>query len=180
MDHQQFEKWILLDNGLSQEQHRELHGHLKHCSRCLALYQSIHQLDHLFRTAPEPAPGPDFSARWLERAEKTERRRNRLILGITLAVISLSTMILLSFIGLELRSALDTFPQILLRLVTLIAEWLVFLNQLSNILTPLVRVGAKLISPLWTYLFLFGLSGAAGFWILTSIRSKSLQKELNS
>lgn len=180
MNHQQFEEWVLMDDDLNQDQHRELHQHLKKCSHCLALYQSVHQLDHLFRTAADPAPAPNFSARWLDRIEKVERRRNRLILGITLAVISLATLVLLSLVSLELRSAVDFFPQMLLQLVTLIAEWLIFLNQLSNILTPLVRVGAKLISPLWTYATLFVLSGAAGIWILSSIRSGSLKKELNS
>lgn len=179
MKHKQFERWILLNSDLNQDQLRELHQHLKSCSQCQALYQSIHQLNHLFKTAPAPTPAPDFSARWLKRIEKVERRRNNLILGVTLAVISLATALLLSIVGLEIRSAVDFFPQMLLQLITRIAEWLVFINQLSNIVTPLIRVGAKLISPLWMYTSGTILGGAA-IWLILSLRSRTLQKEFHS
>lgn len=179
MNHQQFENWILLETELDQKEQRELHQHLKGCSQCQSLYQAIHQLDHLFKTTPQPAPAADFSARWMDRIEKREKRRNRLILGITLGVISLATMILLSLVGLEIRSAVDTFPQMLLQLVTTIADWIVFLNQVSNVLTPLVRVGTKFISPLWAYTLVFSLGGAATVWIIASLRSRNMQKELN-
>jgi anti-sigma factor RsiW len=179
MKHKQFENWILFNKELSRDQQQELHLHLKTCSNCQAVYQSIHQLDHLFRTAPVPSPAAGFSARWMDRIDKVERRRNQLILGITLAVISLATLILLSLVGWELRTAVDFFPQMLLQLITQLAEWLIFINQLSNIVTPLLRVGAKFISPLWIYTLVFSLSGAA-VWILGWIRSRSLQKELNS
>jgi hypothetical protein len=115
----------------------------------------------------------------MEQIEKQEKRRNRFILGITLAVISLATLILLSFVGLELRSAADTFPQMLLQLVTMIADWIVFLNQVSNVLTPLVRVGTKFISPIWAYTLVFSLGGAAALWAIASLRPRNLQKELN-
>ncbi len=179
MNHQQFENWILLDTDLTQNEQRALHQHLKDCSHCQALYQAIHQLDHLFTTTPEPAPAVGFSARWKDRIEKQEKRRNRLILGITLSVISLATAILLSLVGLEIRAAIGTFPQMLLQLVTTIADWIVFLNQISNVLTPLVRVGTKLISPLWVYTLVFGLGGGAAVWVISSLRSRNLQKELN-
>ncbi len=179
MNHQPYENWILLAADLDQEEQRELHLHLKGCSHCQTLYQAIHQLDHLFKTAPQPSPEANFSARWLERIEKREKRRNRFILGITLAVISLATLILLSVVGLEMRSAVDTFPNILLQLVTMIADWIVFLNQVSNILTPLVRVGAKFISPLWAFTIVLSLGGVAAVWIIASMRSRNMQKELN-
>lgn len=179
MEHHQFENWILLETDLNQDEQRELHRHLKGCSQCQVLYQSIHQLDHLFRTAPDPAPAPDFSARWLDRIEKVERRRNSFILGITLGGISLATLLLLAIVGAEIRSALDFFPQMLLQLVTMIAEWIVFLSQLSNIISPLMRVGAKLVSPFWLSTLVFSLGGAAAAWIISSIRSRVLHKELN-
>jgi len=178
MKHLQFETWILLDADLDQEQQRDLHGHLKQCSQCQALYQASHQLAHLFNTAPDPSPAPDFSARWLVRIDKKEKRKNRLILGITLGVMSLATLILLSSVGLQLRTAADTFPQMLLNLVTLLANWIVFINQMSDIITPLFRVGAKLISPFWLYSLMFGLSGITSAWIISIYRSRSLKKEL--
>lgn len=180
MNHQQFETWILQDPDLNQEQQRALHLHLKGCSHCQAFYQAVHQVDHLFKIAPEPAPAPHFTARWMDRIERLEKRRNRLILAITLSVITLATVILLSAVGLELRSAVDFFPQMLLELVTFITNGIIFLNQISNILSPLVRVGSKYLSPLGLYAITFGLSGITAVWIISSLRSGLLQKELNS
>ncbi len=180
MKHQQFENWILMDIQLNQEQQRELHGHLKQCSQCQALYQASHQLTHLFKTAPVPVPAAGFSARWMEQIDKAEKRKNRLILFITLGVISLATLILLSTVGLELRSVVGGFPQMMLELVTLIADWIVFFNQISDIVTPLLRVGAKLLSPVWLYVAVFGLSGITAAWTIAYYRSREMQKELSS
>jgi len=180
MNHQQFETWILQESELQKEQKRELHLHLKGCSQCQAFFQAVHQLDHLFKTAPEPSPSPNFSARWMVRIERQEKRRNRWILGITLSVMTLATAALLSAVGLEIRSAADFFPQLLLDLITFITHGIVLINQISNILSPLVRVGTKYLSPLGLYAVTFGLSGITAAWILTSLRSRTLQKEFNS
>ena len=177
MNHQQFETWILQEPDLKKEQQRELHQHLKGCSRCQAFYQAVHQVDHLFKTAPETRPAPNFSARWMARIERQERHRNRWIIGITLSAISLGTILLLSGVGLELKSTVDFFPQVMLELITFIVNSFVFLNQISNILSPLVRVGSKYLSPLWVYAITFGLSGITAAWIITSLRPKKLQEE---
>lgn len=180
MKHQQFENWILQDIVLDQEQHRELQAHLKQCSKCLGLHQATHQIKHLFKTAPVLEPEPDFSGRWMRRIEKVEKRKNRLILGITLAVISLATFILLVSVGFQLNSAAAGFPQMLLEMVTLIANWFVFLNQLSNIVSPLFRVSVKLISPVWLYTIGISISGITAAWIFAVSRSRTVQKELES
>lgn len=178
MKHQQFENWILMDEELNQEQQRDLHGHLKQCSQCQALYQANHQIIHLFKTAPEPVPVAGFSTRWLVQIDKTEKRKNRIILFSTLGAISLATLILLSTVGFELRSVVGNFPQMMYELVTLITNWMVFFNQVSDIITPLFRVGAKLLSPVWFYITVFGLSGITAAWTITFYRSRGMQKEL--
>ena len=179
MNHQLYETWILQEPELDQEQGRELHLHLKGCSQCQEFYQAVHQLDHLFKFAPEPSPAPGFSARWMDRIEKVEKRRTRWILGSTLSAITLATIIMLSAVGLELRSAMDFFPQMMLEIISFVANGLILLNQISNILSPLVRVGTKLLSPIWLYGLTFGLSGITAAWIITSLRARFLQKELN-
>jgi hypothetical protein len=89
-------------------------------------------------------------------------------------------VVLLSSVGLQLRSTFVYFPQILLELVTLVAKWIVFFNQLSNIVTPLLRVSYKLISPVWITTFGVSLSGITAAWMLALYRSRTLQKELSS
>ncbi|MCK5794789.1 MAG: hypothetical protein KAH12_08775 [Anaerolineales bacterium] len=178
MKHQQYENWILMDEELNQEQQRDLHGHLKQCSQCQALYQASHQITHLFKTAPEPAPAVGFSSRWLVQIDRVEKRKNRIILFSTLGAISLATLILLSTIGFELRSVVGNFPQMMYELVTLITNWMVFFNQISDIITPLFRVGAKLLSPVWLYITVFGLSGITAAWTIAFYRSRGMQKEI--
>ena len=180
MKHQQYETWILLETDLNQEQQRDLQVHLSQCSQCQSLYQATHQLAHLFRTAPVPVPAPEFSSRWIVRMEKVENQKNRIILGITLAVISILTLVLLSSVGIQLRSSLSYFPQVMLELITLLANWIVFINQLSDIITPLVRVSLKLISPVWLYTLGVSLSGITAAWMFSAFRSRTLQKELRS
>jgi len=180
MKHQLYENWILEDAELDQEHHRELQTHLKQCSQCLSLYQATHQIAHLFNTAPVPEPGPDFSTRWMRRIEKVEKRKNRLILSITLGVISLATFILLISVGSQLTSAAAGFPQMLLEMVTLVANWFVFLSQINNVVAPLLRVSVKLISPAWFYTIGISISGITAAWIIAVSRSRTLHKEFES
>ncbi|MFV1948575.1 MAG: hypothetical protein ACC633_01430 [Anaerolineales bacterium] len=180
MKHQQFENWILQDSILDQEHHRELQTHLKQCSQCLNLHQATHQIKHIFKNAPVPESQPGFSSRLMRRIEKLERRKNRLILGITLGVISLATFTMLVSVGFQLNSAAAGFPQMLLEMITLVANWFVFLNQLNNIIAPLFRVSIKLISPVWLYTIGISISGITAAWIFAISRSRTLHKELES
>jgi len=180
MKHQQFENWILQDTILDQEEHRDLQIHMKQCSQCLALYQATTQIAHLFKTAPAPEPQLDFSSRWLMRVEMVERRKNRLILGITLGVISLATVILLTSVGFHLNTAAASFPQMLLKMVSMLASWVVFLDQIGNIVAPLFRVSVKLISPVWLYTIGISVSGITAAWIYALSKSRTIQKELQS
>jgi len=180
MKHQQYEIWILMGTELTQEQHRDLQSHLKGCSACLSLYKAAHQINHLFKTSPVLEPSPGFSTRWVTKIEKAENQKNQLILGVTLGVISVATLLLLSTVGLQIRSALANFPQMMLEMVTLVANWIIFLNQLWDIVTPLVRVSIKLISPVWLYSIAVSLSGITGAWMISVFRSRTLQKELSA
>ena len=178
MKHHQFETWILQETDLDQEQQRGLQSHLKHCLQCQSLYKATQQIAHLFRTSPVPEPALDFSIRWVSRMETVERRKNRLIIGATLSVISVATFVLLSSVGIQIQSSLAAFPQMLLELVTLLANWIVFLNQIWNIFTPLLRVSVKLVSPIWLYTLGFSLSGVTVAWMVSLAKSRTLQKEL--
>lgn len=180
MKHLQFENWILQDSILDQEHHRELQTHLKQCSQCLNLHQATHQIKHLFKNAPVPESQPGFSTRLMRRIQKVERRKNRLIMGITLGVISLATFTMLVSVGFQLNSAAAGFPQMLLEMITLVANWFVFLNQLNNIIAPLFRVSIKLISPIWLYTIGISISGVTAAWIFALSRSRTLHKELES
>ncbi|MCK4490299.1 MAG: hypothetical protein KAU23_08575, partial [Anaerolineales bacterium] len=143
-------------------------------------YQATHQIAHLFKTNPVPEPRPGFSARWMTRIEKVENRKSRLILGVTLSVISLATLLMLSSVGLQIRAGMAQFPQLMLEMVTLVAKWIIFLNQLRDIVSPLIRVSMKLISPIWLITLGFSLSGITIAWMISLSKSSTLQRELHS
>ena len=180
MKHQQYETWILLGTELDLEQHRELQVHLKQCSQCQSLYQATHQIAHLFKTSPVPGPNPGFSARWMTRIEKVENKNSRLILGITLSVISIATLLLLSSVGLQIRAGMEYFPQLMLEMITLATKWIIFLNQLRDIVSPLFRVSMKFISPIWLITLGFSLSGITVAWMISIFKSNTIQRELHS
>jgi hypothetical protein len=180
MKHQQYETWILLDTELDQDQHRDLQVHLKQCSQCQSLYRATGQITNLFKNSPVPEPNPGFSMRWMTRIEKVENRKNRLILGTTISVISIATLLLLSSVGIQIRASIAYFPQLMLEMITLIAKWIIFLNQLRDIVSPLFRVGMKFISPVWLYTLGFSLSGITGAWIISLFKSRTIQRELHS
>ena len=110
--------------------------------------------------------------------ERVEQRKNRLILAVTLGGISLATVALLVSVGFQLGTIAAGFPQMFLNVVTMIANWLVFLNQLGNILGPLFRVSIKYISPAWLLTIGLSISGITAVWIYALTRSRTLQKEL--
>jgi len=168
MKHQQYETWILLDTELDHDQHRDLQVHLKQCSQCQSLHRATHQIAHLFKNSPVPEPNLGFSTRWMTRMEKVENRKNRLILGTTISVISIATLLLLSSVGIQIRAGIAYFPQLMLEMITLVAN------------SPLFRVGMKLISPVWLYTLGFSLSGITGAWMLSLIKSRTIQRELRS
>lgn len=101
-------------------------------------------------------------------------------LGFTLGVISLATLILLVSVGFQLNSAAAGFPHMLLEMITLVANWFVFLSQLNNIVAPLFRISVKLISPVWLYTIGISISGITAAWIFAISRSRTLHKELES
>ncbi len=178
MKHQPFEEWIIMDEALDQEQQRQLHCHLKECSRCQALYQATHQIAHLFKTSPVPGPAEGFSERWKTRMRKIDTRRKILIFSGTTVVIAAALILLLVVIGFQFSAYISSFPKMLMAFIYQFSRWIVFITQLWDVLDPLLGVSVKMISPLWLLTFGFCLSGVFAAWMVSVLRSRSIQKEL--
>lgn len=158
MKHQQFETWILLETKLSIEQSRELHQHLRICSKCRRLAQSQRAITHLFATVPTPAPEPGFTNRWHDRLARAEtRKKNRIIWG-TLSVLTLAFFLTLVGFSLEVVSVSEYIPQFLAIFISQAARWFNLVTSLQNIFSPILRVGIKLIPQSWIIALIIGLS----------------------
>ena len=107
MKHKTFETWILSERDLNPEERKALYDHLIECSECDRLDKRLRMVEHLLGNAPEFAPAPGFSRRFLVRLDQQENRvhsRQRLfvLLGAGMAA-----ALLLWVSGLHMVFSLD-------------------------------------------------------------------------
>ncbi len=167
MNHQPFERWILMEKDLNKKEKFSLQDHLESCAECRELLQTQREISRLFRSSPSPTPQPGFTARWKSRLEQRERRGRWKVIGITLAIIITSLLLLVSSIGVQLSTLLDSLPQVLFHAMTNTVNWLLFIDRIAKIMEPIVRVGMKLIPPIWYYIFSISLSAILIAWLFT-------------
>lgn len=167
MNHQPYERWILMDEQLAGSQKRSLREHLDRCPQCRETHRAHTGLSHLFRSSPTPMPEEGFTARWQARIKQRESTKRLRIVGITLAIIIASVLLLLSSIGAQLPSLLDQLPQLVFQTTTRALTWLVFIDQIASIFEPAFRVGVKMIPPAWYVTFGIGISMVFMAWLYT-------------
>lgn len=167
MNHQPYKRWILMEKDLNKEEKLSLQDHLESCPECRELLQTQREITHLFRLSPSPTPQPGFTARWKSRLKHRERMGRWKVIGITLAIIFASLLLLLSSIGVQLSTFWDSLPQVLFHAMTNTVNWLLFIDRLTKIMEPIVRVGVKLIPPIWYYIFSISFSAILIAWLFT-------------
>lgn len=174
MKHQPYETWILLETKLTAEQRRELYQHTKTCSQCRRLAKSQREIAYLFSTTPTPYPAPGFTNRWKKRLTSVEEGKKKTAILITLSALSLA--FILTFVGLsfQITSRSEYFPQIMTVVISQAARWINLITSLERLLTPMLRVGVKLIPQSWIVAFVFSL-GSIGFaWAITLSKTSNI------
>jgi hypothetical protein len=167
MNHQPFERWIYQEADLDKDQTNKLEEHLKTCRGCRELRQNMRNVSHLFTASSPPRPQPGFTERWKHRLKEREKNQRVKFTGITLGIIIASTFLLISSVGGQLPSIMDSLPQVLFHSVTQFVNWLFFINQVTRILEPIIQVGIKLIPPAWYFVFAIGFSGVLIAWLFS-------------
>jgi hypothetical protein len=125
MNHKQFEKWILNDSHLSEEQKQALDAHLLTCENCRKLQHGWENSLTQIRTSNFIAPAAGFSERWQNKLQLEKKKqsivRRRIILfcGILLTLVSLFAYIVLS----------GSLGEFLANLITLGTHLLLFFTQ---------------------------------------------------
>lgn len=160
-----------MDKDLPPHQQQELDEHTASCSRCRALIQAQKEISRLFSSSPAPHPQPGFTERWISRVEAKERSQKAHIVSITLAIILVSFLFMFSTISVQIPSLIHRLPQLLFDFIGKIVNWFLFMGQLKNIFTPLIRVGTKLIPPTWYLIMGLGLPLVFFAWLLSLTES---------
>lgn len=167
MNHQPYERWIVLDDALDPSQQQALQEHVKNCSHCRELLQNQRAINHLFRSIPPPVPQDGFTERWKTRWEAREYRRRNQILGITLGIIAISILLLISSISAQLPYLIDQFPQLIFQLSTNFVSWLLFVSRIASVFEPAIRVGIKMVPPSYYIACGIGVSAILLSWLYT-------------
>ncbi len=167
MNHQPYKHWIVMDHELDRAQQRELEQHLKTCPSCRALSKTYREVTRFLATSATPLPRAGFTLRWKERLANRERARKQKIAGLTGIILLLSMLLTLSTLGVQAFTFSDRLPQVFLQVIRELVNWMLFVRQLTNIFSPLVRVGVKLIPPAWYFVAGLGLPIMLAAWLFT-------------
>jgi hypothetical protein len=176
MNHLPFETWLLNEQPLTPEQHRDLQSHLRTCEHCTALAE----VNLTLRSAKMAAPAAGFTARFQQRlaAQRALERRNRLA----------GTLVLV-FGGMGLTLWL-TFPY-LVSFLGSPAEWIAatinFMISLYSLMQTIGDVGSVLLRvlpgfvPPFAWLVVisaiggFGLLWSVSLWRMTQLSPRSVR-----
>jgi len=102
MSHKQFEKWILDDSPLSEEERNILVAHLESCEECRHLKNGWENSLHMMHSAQKIRPAAGFTTRWQMKLQQEQHRkaivRRRIILmsSVIALLLSLFAYVLLS------------------------------------------------------------------------------------
>jgi hypothetical protein len=156
-----------MEAQLNEEEKGRLRDHLETCQECRELLQSQKDISHLFRSSPSPIPQPGFTTRWKIRLEERERTQRLKVISFTLGIIFVSLILLLSSIGVQFSAIRNSLPQVLFHAMNNAVNWLLFIDRITKILEPIIRVGVKLIPPVWYYIISITLSAVLIAWLFT-------------
>ncbi|HAF61825.1 MAG TPA: hypothetical protein DCK95_05820 [Anaerolineaceae bacterium] len=140
MNHKQFERWILDDSPLNEEQQQILDAHLLTCEHCQKLNHGWKNSLKAITASPYIAPAAGFSDRWQSKLRFEKKRRSivrmRVILfsSILLVLVSLLTYIVLSgSLGEFLANLITSSTHILLFLTHGIANLSNFIQEIPSL-----------------------------------------------
>ena len=106
--HDPFERWILEDEILNEDQEASLNLHMASCEQCRQVKQSWQMTHQLIKTSGMAAPAPGFSQRF--QASLVERRARQQQTQVRRFFQYLIGINLLSFLGLAGTFILGTSP----------------------------------------------------------------------
>ncbi len=151
MNHRPFEDWLLDDQALTTQQQRELHAHLRTCTRCA----SIADANLALHSARLIGPPEGFTNRFENRLQDwRQRQRWRQTVG-TLVLVLGGLGLLYWAVGSAIQEALDSPATWITAAATYVVFFLSSFRVLSEVAGLLLRDLPDFIPPIvWLILFL--------------------------
>jgi hypothetical protein len=167
MSHPPFNRWLLDEAALSEENDRLLHEHLQGCVECRQLHQNWLAVHQTLTQPEQAAPAPNFALRWRlslpqRRMEQQKQLLRRFLGGLGLLVAF--TLGLMGFFGLPMLSPASTLVSGTRVITDLVTGWHYF--QLSIVTWA---TSSPLPVILWI-VFSTGLGLLCLVWVLTMWR----------
>ena len=152
MKHKQYEHWILDEESvLTEDQKKELAGHLSQCSACRSLQAGWASSKKLLEKAPLMQPASDFTSRWEKTLERKMRAEKVLRYRLTwFAILLLSTIGILSYFlisgrfSLLLANSFNTLSRLIFGITVGLSDfgyWIRSLPMLVPISTGFILFG---------------------------------------
>ncbi len=147
-NHQPFEDWVLERDSLPPEQEQALYEHLQSCPACRQLAESLREVEFRLKAQPLASPQPGFTNRWQSRLAqeraRSQKRQTYLFLAVTLggAVLMILAMAIL------LLPALNSPYPYLLALTYQFTQFILFVNEVVDLLGSLMQAIFRVIPPL--------------------------------
>lgn len=180
MNHQPFEKWLLSEEPLSEENERALHEHLLNCDQCRVAENAWMEVANLFVEVPEMKPAPGFVNRWqaaLEFDQVTEKvKRQRWQSLIFLIVIANGAALALILMGFQLFNTYGSMTDWVLSWVYRAASAMVIANGFRHAFATLFRTIPQLIPMQWWIGIAITLCISTVFWIASMMKLSSLPR----
>jgi hypothetical protein len=136
MVHQPFEKWIVEETPLTDEEEHLLRNHLQQCAECRRLQSNLQGLDDLLTKAAMVAPAAGFTQRWQAGlAEKRALKQRRQVRKFFLSILG-AGLLTLGVMGLYI--ALTSSPvELVIRLMENASRTLINLDQLERFVSSI-------------------------------------------
>jgi len=141
MSHKQYEKWILNDSPLSEEERKLLDAHLVVCENCRKLKKGWQNSLQLMQSSEQHKPAPGFTSRWQIKIQQEHRRkrivRNRIILFSSVLFMlfaSAAYIVLSGSLSAFLANLITISAQVILFITRGLSELTLFFNEIPSIL----------------------------------------------
>lgn len=102
--HLPFDEWLLSEHSISDYQQQALNEHLQSCEDCRQLKNAWGGVQSMFHAAPQVAPVPGFTSRWMQRQASENLQRQRKQAWIVLSIVSVNALVLFILIALQISS----------------------------------------------------------------------------
>ncbi len=178
MNHQPYEDWLFIQDGLSPEEEKELAAHLHQCEACKTLSTSWTEIEGMFAMEATVEPQPGFSQRWKERLQVSREAAHHRQTSLILFLLSSATAILALPLSLQVALIALSPEDILFDAIREAAHWLAWFGFLGDFATTFLGSVVETVPVLWWLVSFVVICALVVVWLISIYRFvPALRKE---